>query len=271
MESVPHSRCSACKDGVVAPFQFSMAFQPILDVDRRSVYAYEALARGPQGEGAGTVLSQVNQVNRYAFDQTCRVKALTLAAQLNLAGNGAKLSINFMPGAVYSPAACLRLTLETAERVGFPTDQLIFEVTENEHLARPDHLRAIVAEYQRHGFRMAIDDFGAGHSGLNLLADLPVDIIKLDMDLTRNLHQRPRSMKMVRAIAGMAHDLGTITVAEGVESVEEMEAIRYCGVSLMQGYLFARPSFESLPAVNLPGEPASLPSCSAPEAVAVAA
>src|ERR1700753_1649048 len=98
--------CGACKDGSGEPFPFSMAFQPILDVATQSVYAYEALVRGLNGESAFSVLSQVTGGTRYAFDQPCRVKAIELAARLGVADRGASLSVNFMPGAVYSPAAC---------------------------------------------------------------------------------------------------------------------------------------------------------------------
>ncbi len=245
-------RCSACRDGIRKPFPFSMAFQPIVDVDARSIYAFEALVRGPHGEGAASVLSQVTEENRYAFDQNCRVQALTLAAKLRLPATDGRLSINFMPGAVYSPAACLQLTLRTAESLAFPTDKLIFELTENEVVTNPNHLSAIAHEYRRHGFKIAIDDFGAGHSGLNLLIDLPVDIIKLDMALTRDLQQRPRALKVVKTIAALAKDLGSEVIAEGVETIEELDAIRSCGVSVMQGYLFAKPLFECLPEFSIP-------------------
>lgn len=252
MASSVTNSCSACRDGLESPFPFSMAFQPIYDVARQRVFAYEALVRGPQGEPAPSVLDQLDDRNRYAFDQACRVKAITLAASLGLTASGARLSINFMPNAVYSPAACLRLTLKTAAEVGIPADRLIFEVTENEQLAQPSHLRAILAEYKRQGFGVAIDDFGAGHSGLNLLADLPVNILKLDMALIRDLHLRPRSMKIVRAVAAMAEDLGMDIVGEGVETNEELEAVRHCGIHLVQGYLLARPAFEALPEVRGP-------------------
>ena len=92
--------CKACKDGVQQPFIFSMAFQPIIDVETARVYAYEALVRGINKESAGMVLSKVTEENRYAFDQNCRVKAITLAKQLGLDKTDAKLCINFMPGAV---------------------------------------------------------------------------------------------------------------------------------------------------------------------------
>jgi EAL domain-containing protein (putative c-di-GMP-specific phosphodiesterase class I) len=229
-----------------------MAFQPIVDVTSNSVFAYEALVRGPEGQSALSVLSQVTEQNRYAFDQNCRVKAITLAARLGLAEAGAHLSINFMPGAVYSPVACIQLTLKTARDCGFPASRLIFEVTENEQVLDPSHLASIVTEYQRQGFHVALDDFGASYSGLNLLADLPANIIKLDMQLTRNLHHRPTAAAIVRHMVLLGQTIGSKIVAEGIETAEEYTVLRDCGVSLMQGYLFARPAFEALPTFQLP-------------------
>jgi len=245
-------KCGACKDGVAQPFPFSMAFQPIVDVRAGNVFAYEALVRGPQGESAGSILGQVSEANRYAFDQSCRVKAISLAVQLGLVATGAQLSINFMPGAVYSPSACLQLTLKTARQYGFPCDRLIFEITEAEQVLSRPHLRAIALEYRSHGFKMALDDFGAGFSGLNLLADLPIDIIKLDMELTRDIHQKPVAAAIVTSMVALARTLDCELVAEGIETVEEYVAVRGCGVHLMQGYLFAKPGFEELPQVALP-------------------
>ncbi len=229
-----------------------MAFQPIVDVQTGKVYAYEALVRGPENQPAGWVLEQVTAEQRYAFDQRCRVTAIAAAARLGLAETGAKLSINFMPGAVYSPAACLQLTLDTARRLSFPLDRLIFEITEGEEVADRGHLAAIAREYRRHGFQMAIDDFGAGYSGLNLLAEIGADLVKLDMDLIRNISGRPKAMAIVEAMVQLCKRLSTALIAEGVETREEYEALRECGVQLMQGYLLARPAFEALPAVTLP-------------------
>ena len=92
-------------------FSFSMAFQPIVDTDRGEVYAYEALVRGPGGESAAGVLSQVDESNRYYFDQAARVTAIRPATEL---GIDAHLSINFMPNAVYKPKSCIRATMEAA-------------------------------------------------------------------------------------------------------------------------------------------------------------
>lgn len=244
--------CGACRDGVDAPFDFTMAFQPIVDVTTGRPYAYEALVRGPNGEGAGSVLSQVNEDNIYSFDQNCRVKAIALGARLELPKTGAALSINFMPGAVYSPEACIQLTLRTAAMVGFPCDKLIFEITETEEVRDRPHLRGIVTEYRRLGFKVALDDFGAGHSGLNLLASFPADIIKLDMELTRDLPRRPAARSIVRAMVALAEELDNDLVGEGVETVEEFRALEDCGIRLMQGYLFAKPGFETLPEIMMP-------------------
>ena len=247
--------CGACRSGTEAPFPFSMAFQPIVDVETRSVFAYEALVRGQKGETAGSVLAQVTQENLYSFDQSCRVKAIQLASRLGLAETGASLSINFLPGAVYSPAACIQKTLETARECAFPLSALIFELTEVEQVRDTGHLRAIAEEYRRHGFTLALDDFGAGFSGMNLLAELDVQELKLDARLVRSVDQDLRKRRIVRSLASLCDDLGVRVIAEAVETVGECDVLRGCGISLMQGYLFAKPLFECLPQVDWPALP----------------
>ncbi|UZK64663.1 EAL domain-containing protein [Sphingomonas sp. M1-B02] len=229
-----------------------MAFQPIMDVVDRVPFAYEALVRGPNGEGAASVLAQVSEANRYTFDQQCRVKAIETAARAGLIGTQARLSINFLPNAVYSPAACIQLTLKTAKKVRFPTDRLIFEFTENEEMVDPDHVANIIATYQKMGFGTALDDFGAGHAGLNLLAKFQPDIIKLDMDLIRGLDASlPRRM-IVEGVVRMCNALDVTVIAEGIETEGELEALRAMGVRYIQGFYFAKPAFETLPVVTIP-------------------
>src|SRR5690349_15714128 len=119
------THCDGCRDGAAFEVPFSMAFQPIVNIRTGAVFAHEALVRGPNGEGAGSVLSQIKDSNRYAFDQQCRVKAIELASGLYDPADDVKLSINFMPNAVYEPRACIRLTLATAMKTGFPLDRII--------------------------------------------------------------------------------------------------------------------------------------------------
>nr|WP_206667643.1 EAL domain-containing protein [Roseomonas nepalensis] len=227
-----------------------MAFQPVVDVTTGRVHAYEALVRGPAGEPAAAVLAQVTRANRYAFDQSCRVKAIELASSLGMAASGATLSINFMPGAMYRPENCVRATLAAARRHRFPLNRLQFEVTEGEKVGDPDHLTAIFREYRARGFRVAIDDFGAGYAGLGLLARFQPDVIKLDMDLIRGLDNDRVRRSIVGAVLSVCAELNIAVVAEGVETRAELDALRALGVRLVQGYLFARPAFEQLPPVS---------------------
>ena len=115
--------CTGCRDGIDFDIPFAMAFQPIVDTRTGRPFAYEALIRGLGGEGAYSVLSQVTEANRYSFDQACRVKAIETAMAAGIMTSGARLSINFLPNAVYSPMACIQLTLRTAQAAGLPIDR----------------------------------------------------------------------------------------------------------------------------------------------------
>jgi EAL domain-containing protein (putative c-di-GMP-specific phosphodiesterase class I) len=222
----------------------TMAFQPIVDVETRSVFAQEALVRGAAGESAGHVLARVDDESRYAFDQKCRVTAIRLAADAGLASNGQKLSINFLPNAVYDPRACIRLTLATASQVGFPLDQIIFEFTEVEKI-NPEHLLNILVAYRAMNFLTAIDDFGAGYAGLELLSRFQPDIVKLDMNLIRAIDRDRAKQAIVRNALRMLGDLGIAAVCEGVETAGEWMTLQDLGVRYMQGYFFARPALAS--------------------------
>jgi EAL domain-containing protein (putative c-di-GMP-specific phosphodiesterase class I) len=244
--------CGACADGIAPPFAFSMAFQPVIDVTAGRIYAYEALVRGPDGQGADTVLNQVTAANRYAFDQSCRTTAIDLATRLGLRETGASLSINFIPGAMYRPENCIRATLAAARRADFPTDRIVFELTENEQVTDYDHLREIFRVYRANRIRTALDDFGSGFSGLSLLANFHPDIVKIDMSLLRRLDTDARRRAIVANIIDTCRTLATEVVAEGVESEGELAALRSLGVTLFQGHLFAKAGFETLPQVAFP-------------------
>jgi len=238
--------CGACQD-MPGLFAFKMAFQPIVDLPRRSVFAHEALVRGPQGQGARSVLSQVGPANRYAFDQACRVKALESAARL---GMQSKLSINFLPNAVYRAEACIRLTLATAEQQAFPVENVMFELTEDERSDDLPHLRSIFTEYKRRGFVTAIDDFGAGYAGFDFLAAFQPDVLKIDMHLVRDIDTDRVKRAIVSGLAGICREIGVRVIGEGVETRGELHALTDMGVELFQGYLFARPALEALPEVD---------------------
>ena len=245
--------CTACRDGAGFDRPITMAFQPIVDVSTRTVFAQEALVRGADGGSAAEVLAEVSAANRYGFDQLCRSTAIELAAGLDLTADGASLSINFLPNAVYEPKACIRVTLEAAMRTGLSTQAIIFEFTENETIDTA-HLLNILRSYRAMGFRTAIDDFGAGFAGLGLLAKFQPDIVKLDMDLVRGIDADPVRRTIVRHTLATLTDLGIQPVCEGIETAGEYEVLRDLGVTLMQGYLFARPVVNGLAEVRWPDE-----------------
>lgn len=245
--------CAACRSANGLGFDVTMAFQPIVNTETRSVWAYEALVRGTEGQSAPEVLARVDEENRYLFDQTCRVKAVELAARLGVAKRGAKLSMNFMPGAVYNAATCLRRTLQAATFHQFPLDAIIFEITEGERMISTAHMQNIAREYVKTGFTVALDDFGAGFSGLNLLAELPeIGLVKLDGALIRGIEGNPRAERIVRSMIRLCRELGVEVLAECVETEAEYTALRELGIELMQGFLFARPAVAALPEVCLP-------------------
>ena len=228
-----------------------MAFQPIVDVVSGTTFAHEALIRGPKGEGAFTILSAVDDTSRYTFDQQCRVKAIEMAAKLRQPDDEACLSINFMPNAVYEPRACIRLTLDAALRTGFPLNRIIFEFTESEKLDTA-HLLNILRTYRAIGFKTAIDDFGAGHAGLCLLAQFQPDIVKLDMDLIRGIDENPVKRSILRHLLRLLDDLEILPLCEGVETGKELQVLTDYGVRLVQGYFLAKPAFEAFATPTLP-------------------
>jgi len=242
--------CDNCSDKTNLDFDFTMAFQPIVNVQTSQIFGYEALVRGLNNESAFSIISKVNDENRYLFDQLCRIKAIALASKLKLE---TMLSINFLPKAIYQPERCIRSTLEAAKKYNFSTEQIMFEFTEVEKIEDTKFVKEIVKYYISLGFTTAIDDFGSGFSGLGLLADFQTNIIKFDMELVRNIDRdKPRQL-IISNCLNLFHDLNVTPLAEGIETREEMAWLRDSGIELMQGNLFAKAGFENLPQVDFSG------------------
>lgn len=224
-------------------FDFDVAFQAIFDMRREQIWGYEALVRGPNGESAGEVIASIPAPALYAADQHCRDTAISLAANLGLTGN---LSVNFYRGALGGTNDDIAATLESADRHGFPTNKIMFEFSETEHVRDVAKTRGHVNQHIERGFLTAMDDFGAGFQGLSLLCEVRPDIIKLDMSLIRNVDADPRRAKIVSAIVRMCQDLGICTICEGVETQAELLCLMDMGVEHFQGFLLARPQLARL-------------------------
>ncbi|SDK59177.1 EAL domain-containing protein [Billgrantia gudaonensis] len=233
--------CPRCEQPL--PFDFTMAFQPIVDLAQARVTTHEALVRGPNGESAFSIISKVTPKLLYRFDQACRIRAIELASRLGMTSH---LSINFLPNAVYEPSACIQATLEVSRKVGWPAERLIFEITETEQVQDQQHLRNIIDTYRRIGFTTALDDFGNGYANLDLLTVLRPDRLKIDRALISDCDSDPRRQAILNSVVTLAGDLDIELIAEGVETRAEALWLARNGLTHQQGYFHARPALEAL-------------------------
>lgn len=237
--------CSQCRPGEGADPAIDIAFQPIFDIRDLSVHAYEALVRGAGGEGAEAVLAGLGDSDRHRFEQRVRVMAIEKAARLGIVETGASLAINILPSAVTEAERCLGQTIAAARRVGLATTRIVFELSEQSRLDVP-RARALVSTYRAHGFRTALDDFGEGYAGLVTLADVPTDLVKLDIGLIHGIDGSPERQAIVRGLVGIMASLGRGVVAEGVETPAELAAVKALGIAMVQGFHLGRPSLTEL-------------------------
>ncbi len=218
-----------------------IAFQPIFDLDAGGVCAYEALVRGAAGESAASVLSRVPGGLRTEFDVRVGMAAVGKAMRMGLGASGAALTINMTPATSLVAARTLLRMMEAMHDAGLAMHRMIFELTESAQLEDRE-ARAVALAIRAHGFRLALDDFGAGYSGLVTLAQLPTDWVKLDMALIRHIDRDPARRLIVAKVVQMLRDLGREVVAEGIETPGELAAVRALGIAKVQGFLLGRPS-----------------------------
>lgn len=246
---MPDHSCGACLNGAASNLAIKMAFQPIVDVLNRTIYAQEALVRGINGESAGEVIGKITEEDIYRFDQACRSTAIREATGLGL---DCHLHVNIMPNAVYDPENCIRVTLAVAAECGLAHSSLTFEIVEGEKISDIGHVKSIFAHYRSLGFLTALDDFGEGYSGFNLLSELRPDIVKLDIRLVQGIDGDQYRRALVRGFANICAELGILVIAEGVETAAESALLLDHGISLQQGYLFARPLFQGFAVPSFP-------------------
>jgi len=223
---------------------YTFAFQPIVDMAAGQIVAYEALLRGLHNEPAEQVLRQADPAERQALNRHSPGAAIELAAHLGLS---ARLNLNLMPRTMEDFPSVIAALLAAAQRCHLRPEQIVLEILEREMIGDFDRFNAIVNEYRSSGIVFAIDDFGAGYAGLNLLSEFQPHLIKIDMHLVRGVgHKGPRQA-IIRGILRTCFDLGIGIIAEGVETKDEYKWLRSEGIDLFQGYLFAKPAFEALP------------------------
>ena len=251
MASTYHATDSSMDEFALAggvDFEFSFAFQPIVNAVTREVISFEALVRGPGGEPSAEVFARVPRESLYRFDQACRVKAIHVAKRLKI---HTRLNINLFPNAMHLTGMNIRATLQASFQAGFPVENLIFEVSEAERLIHYSRVVEIFKSYEDFGFQTAIDDFGTGYSGLRMLAEYQPNYIKLDRNIIADIHENRVKQTIVKGIGGICKELCIEMIAEGVEKYEEYQWLRKAGINIFQGYYFARPTFEALSEVPM--------------------
>jgi EAL domain-containing protein (putative c-di-GMP-specific phosphodiesterase class I) len=221
----------------------SFAYQPIVSAADGSIFSYEALLRGTNQEPASNILDQNPSTKHPSFHDESRILALHWAAFRNLSTH---LNLNIMPSVVTSSPAAIPSTLDAAQRFHISPKQIVLEILESEIIGSLRGLSGALREYRSTGLLFAIDDFGAGYAGLNLLAEFQPDFLKLDLRLVRDIEKKGPKQAIVRGIRRTCTDLGIEIIAEGVETEGEFRWLREEGIRLFQGYLFARPAFEEL-------------------------
>jgi EAL domain-containing protein (putative c-di-GMP-specific phosphodiesterase class I) len=212
-----------------------MAFQPIVSIERSTVLAYEALLRSdePTLPNPTVLVDAAERTGR--LTELGRIIRAAVAAQVE-AAPADLIFVNLHPRELLDEQLC-----DPDAPLSRHAGRVVLEVTERAALEEVEGLTARVARLRELGYRMALDDLGAGYAGLSSLARLEPEFVKLDMSLIRDIHRQPVQQKLVRSVVSMCHDMGKHPIAEGVESAEELAVLRACGCDLLQGYFFARP------------------------------
>lgn len=233
-------------------------FHPIVSAENPTdVFAYECLARARSEEGEavnpGLMFEIAQQTDMLFFlDRACRLAAIRGCLEHAI---DTTVFINFTPGTIYNPEHCLQTTIQAIEAARLAPEQVVFEVVESEEVGDVGHLLNILNYYRDHGFRVALDDLGAGFSSLNLLTKLRPDFVKLDMELVRGVDTDPYKAVITENLISMSRRLGIKTIAEGVETVGEWQWVQDKGADFIQGFLFAKPA--------APPEPIRIPQADA--------
>jgi EAL domain-containing protein (putative c-di-GMP-specific phosphodiesterase class I) len=241
-------------EGLVRPEDLSTVFQPIVRLDTGELFAYEALVRCRVPNFSPPALFE----RAAALKATGRLGRLIREIAVSLC-SGTPLFVNLHPSELEEG-----WLVRPDDPIFSHDDDIYLEITESVPMTHFDLCASVLREVcDRTGVHLVIDDLGTGYSNLNLIADLEPDVVKLDRALVKALDRRPRQQKVVSMIVRLCGELGAIVVAEGIETSDELSAVRDSGAQLGQGYLIARPSYPApsitWPPSRSPSEPTSAP------------
>lgn len=217
------------------------AFQPIVELGSGDPMGWEGLSRGPRGSDLELPIVLFGRAARYGFteelERACRRQAFV---DWRVLGKTGRLFVNTVPATVRDTSFLGRGVLDYLGPELAPS-AVTLEITERQVIENLNLYREAMHSFTDLGFSFAIDDVGAGYSGLETVAVLKPAYLKIDIALVRDVHQKKVSQQVVKAILGMGEGLGAKVIAEGIQTREEVEALRDLGVIWGQGYYFARP------------------------------
>jgi len=217
------------------------AFQPIVDLDGGRRMGWEGLSRGPRGSDVEGPTTLFARAARYGvteeLERACRRQAFI---DWKLLGQSGRLFLNTVPATVRDTSFIGRGVLDYLGPDLEPSN-VTLEITERQVIENLTLYREAMHSFTDLGFSFAIDDVGAGYSGLETCAVLRPAYLKIDIALVRDVHQKRMSQQVVKAILDMGEGLGAEVIAEGIQTKDESDALRALGVRWGQGYFFARP------------------------------
>jgi len=227
---------------IIREEKITSVFQPIVSLRDGSVLGYEALSRGPAGtemESPDMLFAVAEAVKEiWELERLCRTKALSAMQCANV---GATLFLNVNPNVIEDTKFQKGFTKEYLHEFGMHPENVIFEITERSASRNMDEFKQIIHYYKGQEYKIAIDDAGAGYSGLNLITDLHPHYLKLDMQLIRGIDRDTVKQALVKSLQEFAKVTGTYLIAEGIETREELETLIHIGVHYGQGYFIKRP------------------------------
>lgn len=213
-----------------------MVYQPIVSWSRREAFGYEALVRSSETSmsGPGALFDAAEQLGRlHDLGRQIRNKCSDPF--------GPEHAMQSLFVNLHTEDLLDSSLFDPDSRLAKIADRIVLEITERSTLESVGQVRERIARLRQLGFRIAIDDIGAGYSGLNSFAMIQPDVVKLDITLVRGVDEDPVKRKLVRLLGDLCQDLGILVVAEGVETASERDTLVTLGCDLLQGYLFARP------------------------------
>lgn len=228
--------------------QITSLFQPIVCLDKKEIWGYEALSRGPKESSLYSPLALFDMAEKYGLLKNLESICIRSASyHFNKLGLAGKLFVNISHEVLIAGSQIERQVVDLLLNSQLQPENVVIELTERSSTENMQTLVEAAAIFRKLGFEIAIDDLGSGYSSLQLWSELKPDYVKIDRHFIQDIDTNNTKQEFVRAMYAMSQITNTRILGEGVETLGELKVLKNIGFSLFQGYLFARPSAEPAP------------------------